>query len=72
MEKEKKKTGWLGPFYKSCVFVPPTPKGELQKRMQLKERRAGGGEMWAIKIIETAGRPLEKAIVNSDPFWGNT
>ena len=73
MDKQKNITGWLGTFYKSFIFVPPTPGGELQNRMQLKEQelRAGGREMWAIKIIETAGRPLERAIVFSDPFGGN-
>ena len=73
LEKRKKKTNWLGPFYKSCIFVPPTPSGELKKSMQLKEKelRAGGREDYPIKIIETAGRPLERALVKSDPFNGN-
>ena len=53
--------------------MPPTPDSELKNRMQAKEQelRAGGREMWPIKIIETAGRPLERVIVNSDPFGGN-
>ena len=73
LEKRKKKTNWLGPFYKSCIFVPPTPGGELKKRMQAKEKelRTGGREDYPIKIIETAGRPLERALVKSDPFNGN-
>ena len=73
MDKRKKKTNWLGPFYKSCIFVPPTPGGELKKRMQLKEKelRAGGRKDYPIKIIETAGRPLERAPVNSDSCNGN-
>ena len=63
MDKRKKKTDWLDPFYKSCIFVPPTPGGELKKQMQLKEKelRAGGREDYPIKIIETARRPLKHA-----------
>ena len=30
-----------------------------------------GRENWPIKIIETAGRKLERALVKSDPFGGN-
>ena len=68
LEKRKKKKGWLGPFWKSCIFVPPTPGSELKKRMQEKEEetRVGGREGWPIKIIETAGRTLEQTLVNTD------
>ena len=38
MDKRKKKTGWLDSFYKSCIFILPTPGGELKKRMQAKEK----------------------------------
>ena len=73
MDKRNKKSNWLGPFYKSCIFDPSTLGGELKRRMQLKEKglRAGGREDYPIKIIETAGRPLERALVNSDPCNGN-
>ena len=65
MEKRKKNKSWLGPFWKSCIFVPPTPGSELKKRMQQKEEETsvGGSEGWPIKIIETARRTL----VNTDP-----
>ena len=33
--------------------------------------RPGGREEWAIRIIETSGKPLERCIVKTDPFNGN-
>ena len=71
--KRRKKNNWLGPFWKSCIFVPPTPGSELKKLMQSKEEemRTGGRETYPIKIIETAGKTLERALVNTDPFDGN-
>ena len=36
------------------------------------EMRPGGRENWQIKIIETAGKPLEKVLVKTDPFNGNS
>ena len=73
LEKKRKKRNWLGSFWKSCIFVPPTPGSELKKQMQAKEEetRAGGREAFPIKIIETAGRTLEQTLVNTDPFDGN-
>ena len=63
---------WLGDTFKSHIFVPPTPGSELQKLMQAKEKelRAGGGENFPVKIIETAGKPLERILVKTDPFSG--
>ena len=73
LEKRRKKNNWLGPFWKSCIFVPPTPGSELKKQMQAKEEemRSGGREGYPIKIIETAGKTLEQTLVNTDPFDGN-
>ena len=73
LEKRRKKNNWLGKFWKSCIFVPPTPGSELKKQMQSKEEemRAGGREEYPIKIIETAGKTLEQTLVNTDPFNGN-
>jgi hypothetical protein len=73
MEKVNKKKNWLGSFWKSCIFVPPTPGSELKKQMQEVEEatRAGGRQAWPIKIIETAGKTLEQTLVNTDPFNGN-
>ena len=34
--------------------------------------RPGVRENWQIKIIETAGKPLEKVLVKTDPFNGNS
>ena len=46
LEKRKKKNDWLGTFWKSCIFVPPTPGSKFKKQMQVKEEemRAGGRE----------------------------
>ena len=73
LAKRRKKKNWLGPFWKSAIFVPPTPGSELKKQMQAKEEemRAGGREGYPIKIIETAGKTLEQTLVNTDPFDGN-
>ena len=72
MDKQRKKKSWLG-NYKACIFVPPTPGGNLRKLLQKKEldMRPGGREDWAIKIIETAGKSLERVLVKTDPFGGN-
>ena len=74
LDKQKKKKNWLGNYWKSCIFVPPTPGSVLKKEMQKREEelRAGGRESWPIKIIETAGKTLEQTLVNTDPFSGNT
>ena len=73
MDKQNKKKNWLGPYWKSCIFVPPTPGSELKKRMRKREEelRAEGRLKWPIKIIETAGKTLEQTLVNTDPFNGN-
>ena len=57
LEKRRKQKNWLGTFWKSCIFVPPTPGSELKKKMQDREEqlRAGGRESWPIKIIELQG-----------------
>ena len=72
--EEEEKVKKLFGKYKSCIFVPPTPDSALQKLMQAKEKemRAGGRETLPIKIIETAGKPLERILVKTDPFKGNT
>ena len=73
MDRQKKAKNWLGSHYKSCIFVPPTPGSELQKRMQKVEleMRPGGRENWAIKFIETAGKSIERVLVTTDPLNGN-
>ena len=66
-QRSRKAKNWLG-SYKSCIFVPPTPNLEIQKLMQAKEKelRAGGRENFPIKIIETAGKPLERMLAKPD------
>ena len=51
LDKHSNKKNWLGPFRKSCIFVPPTPGSELKKIMQAKEEetRAGGREAYPKK-----------------------
>ena len=73
LAKQKKKKNCLGSFWKSCIFVPPTPGSELKKRMQAKEEqlRPSGRESWPIKIIEMAGKTLEQTLVRTDPFNRN-
>ena len=73
-QAEKNKKKWLEKFWKSCIFVPPTPGSVLKKEMQKKEEelRAGGREAWPIKIIETAGKTLEQTLVKTDPFNDNS
>ena len=72
-KKHRKSKKWLGTTYKSFIIVPPTPGSVLQKKMQLKEKelRPGGRESWPIKIIEGAGKTLERTLVKTDPFNGN-
>ena len=73
LEKRRKSRCWLGETFKSCIFVPPTPGSELRNLMQRKEEemRPGGRESWAVKMVETAGKSLEKCLVKTDPFEGN-
>jgi hypothetical protein len=61
MDNQKKKKNWLG-TYKSCIFVPPTPRSELQKLMQAKETemRPGGRENWAINSWPNSGEYFSK------------
>ena len=40
LEKRRKKNNWLGSFWKSCIFVPPTPGSELKKT----DASKGGGD----------------------------
>ena len=72
-KKRKRKKGWMGGEFKSVIFVPPTPGGELKKRLQAREEelRPGGREEWKIRIVETAGKSVERSLVNNDPCDGN-
>ena len=64
-KKREKKKNWLGPFWNSCIFIPPTPGSELKKRMQQVEEitRFGGRENWPIKIVKMAGTTLDQTLV---------
>ena len=69
---QKRKKSWLVE-YKSCIFIPPTTNSNLKKALQAKEKemRVGGREKFPIKIIETAGKSLERVLVSIDPFERN-
>ena len=72
LAKKDKKINWLG-SYKACIFVPPTPNSELKQLMQAKEleMRPGGRENWPIRIVETSGQTLGRALVKTDLFNRN-
>ena len=67
--------GWIARTSTTTVAGSRSPTGgsQLENLMQEKEAemRAGGREEFPIKIIETAGKTLERTLVNSDPFDGN-
>ena len=54
--------------------VPPTPNSELKKALQSKEKemRACERENFPIRIIETSGKTMERELVSTDQFNGNS
>ena len=72
MGKKRQQKGCLR-YFKSCIYIPPTPNSELKKVLQAKEKemRVGGREKFPIQIIETAVRTLERELVKVDSFGGN-
>ena len=64
-EKEKKSKNWLNTTkYNSVIFVPATPRSELQKQMQ---RKIDTTDI-KIKVIERTGMALKQKLQKSDPF----
>jgi ribosome maturation protein Sdo1 len=47
--------------YKSVLFVPPTPKGELAKQLKQREAELNKNSKEIIKIVETRGLKMETA-----------
>ena len=54
-------------------FGPSNPwkratKANAEKELEM---RPGGREKWAIKVIETEGKSIERVLVKTDPLNGN-
>ena len=57
IDKKNKNKNWLG-LFKSCIFVPPTPGSELQKKMQ--KNRKGNEAWWPRKMAHKNYRDSRK------------
>jgi hypothetical protein len=77
--KNKKKVNWFNNYkkemtkksditYKSVLFVPPTPRGELARQLKQREEELNKNSCERIKIVETSGIKMEEIMVNKDPF----
>ena len=55
-------------MYKSVLFVPPTPNGELAKQLKEREEELNKNSSERIKIIEKSGIKIEEMLVKKDPF----
>ena len=54
--------------YTSVLFVPPTPRGELAKKMQSREAVINSGSSVRIKVVESGGPKLKSILVNPNPY----
>ena len=64
---------WKDPSYvkkqfTSVLFVPPTPGGELAKRLKQRELELNSGHKMNIKILEKGGIKVKNILVKKDPF----
>ena len=77
--KNRKKTNWFNNnkkklenkseiVYKSVLFVPPTPRGELAKQLKQREAELNKNSIERIKIVEKSGLKMEDNLVKKDPF----
>ena len=77
--KKKNKVNWFNKskektdkkskiVYKSVLFVPPTPNGELAKQLKEREEELNKNSSERIKIIEKSGIKIEEMLVQKDPF----
>ena len=77
--KNRKKTNWFNNHkkklenkseivYKSVLFVPPTPRGELAKQLKQREAELNKNSIERIKIVEKSGLKMEDNLVKKDPF----
>ena len=78
-QKNTKKSNWFNNHkkeenqksdivYKSVLFVPPTPKGELAKQLKQREAELNKNSKERIKIVEKSGLKMEDKLVKKDPF----
>ena len=68
-KKYSKKKNWFrGGGYDVPLFVPHTPRGELAKRMRMKEAQNNQGRRIRFKIIEKSGKTLEQKLRRSYPW----
>ena len=54
--------------YKSILFVPPTPGGDLLKELRKREDELNGKNGQRIKIVEKGGVKMERILTNKYPF----
>ena len=54
--------------YKSILFVPPTPGGELLRELKDREQELNKNNEFRIKIVEKGGMKVEEIMVNKNPF----
>eukprot|EP00092_Neocalanus_flemingeri_P053727 GFUD01063220.1.p1 GENE.GFUD01063220.1~~GFUD01063220.1.p1 ORF type:complete len:280 (-),score=59.98 GFUD01063220.1:2317-3156(-) len=71
--KQEKKNNWFkgkrGQIdYKTVLFVPPTPGGELAKEMQKREAELNKYKGDRINIVEEGGIKFENLITTKNPF----
>ena len=68
-KKYSKKKNWFrGGGYDVPLFVPHTPRGELAKRMRMKEAQNNQGRRIRFKIVERSGITLEQKLRRSNPW----
>ena len=70
LAKRRKKKNWLGPFWKSAIFVPPTPGSELKKQMQAKESTVVSDEILRATMgeLHRLGIPPERVTHKAGGF----
>ena len=61
-KKQEKKKNWLGPFWKSCIFIPPTPGSKLKNRCNRWKSSLGleGGKTGPSRLLRRLAKPSSK------------
>ena len=74
LEKKNKKRNWykIGTHskikYKSILFVPPTPGGELLRDLKQREMELNKDDNERIKMVEKGGYKIKNMLVKKNPF----
>ena len=74
LKKNRSSSDWwkapdtISKQFTSVLFVPPTPGGELAKRLKKRETELNFGNKMNIKIIEKGGIKIKNILVKKDPF----